>query len=75
MSTVIASIPAMTADWLTAVLRRSRSLPQGHVLSLTVKPYDHRGEFATATVAHLAIQYSADAPGSVPAYFLWKYDT
>src|SRR5207244_1654406 len=50
-------------------------LAQGRVLSLTAQPHDHKGEFAISTVAHLAVQYSADAPSSAPAHILWKYYT
>jgi len=75
MNTGISAIPPMTAEWLTSVLHRSGSLPQGRVLSLTVQPHDHTGEFANSTIAHLTVQYSADAPRFAPAQILWKYYT
>jgi hypothetical protein len=73
MNTIIASIPEINANWLTNALRRSGALPQGQVLSLTVQPHDHHLGHVSTNMAHLTLQYSAEAPATAPRHLFWKH--
>ncbi len=57
-----------TAEWITDVLRQSRCLPRGRILSLSrVKECSY-----TSTIVRLRPVYSADAPSTSPQRLLLK---
>jgi hypothetical protein len=69
---VISSVAQVTADWLTSVLSRSGALTRGTVVSFHLGT----GQGNWSTSAHLAVEYSDDARGSLPQrLFLKMVDT
>lgn len=68
---VLRDAEEVTPGWLTDVLRRNGTLPQGEVVAVekNVMPTN------TAAVAQLALTYSPDAPDDAPKCLFLKLDT
>ncbi len=68
MPGVITHPDAVTAEWLTEVLRQSQCLPHGHVVRIATTVENSY----TSTILRLVPTYSRDAPTSAPARLLLK---
>ena len=68
MPGVITHPDAVTAEWLTEVLRQSQCLPHGHVMRIATTVENSY----TSTIVRLVPTYSRDAPTSAPARLLLK---
>ena len=65
----IADPEQATAQWVTGALRRSGRLASGEVLEVERSA---PRKTTTATVCHLSLKYSTDAPDSVPRTLFLK---
>jgi len=70
MVDVLTDLEQATPEWLTEVLRRSGTLPSGHVVRAEQTPVN-----SSSQVAHLDLTYSTDAPPGTPQFLLLKIDS
>jgi thiamine kinase-like enzyme len=68
MHTLITDGHQATPTWLTAVLRESGHLPQGHVVDVQPQPSPK----AVSLIIPLQVRYSEDAPNAAPSRFILK---
>lgn len=68
MACVINNAEAITAEWLTRMLREDGCLSRGHVISVNVTSETSY----TSTIAWLTLTYSDDAPPMAPIRLLLK---
>ncbi len=68
MPSVITNLEAVSAEWLTNVLRQGGSLPRGQVVSVRVASESSY----TSTIGRLTLTYSDDAAATMPTRLFLK---